>query len=311
MPRAPTSPPDGAFSGEKAPPAGCLFREKAPEGGQRWACQRPCQRAARFSLKAVAPSRASSDERTGSLISRCRSSRSAAGQSGRLDEDPLRRRDGERPVGGDRRRQAQCLVERAALRRDPVDQPDLVAALRRDQLTGQGPLHREVVRHPLGEPEQPAARGDQSALDLGQPELRVLGGDEHVAGQRDLEPAGDGIALQCRDDRLDRRLLDDARETPAGDRGPLAGEERLEVHAGAERAAGAGDDPGDQRAVVVEAVHRLADRHGGLGVDRVPGLGPVDGDDQDALDDVGEDRVAHGRGPMRTAPSSRIVSPLR
>src|SRR4051812_26513475 len=44
---------------------------------------------------------------------------------GCLDDDPLARRDGERAVRGDRAGQGQRLVERAALRGQPVDQADL------------------------------------------------------------------------------------------------------------------------------------------------------------------------------------------
>src|SRR6185312_15391878 len=105
------------------------------------------------------------------------------------------------------------------------------------------------------------------------------GGDEHVAGQRDLEPSRDRVTLQGGDDRLDRRLLDDAGETAAGDRGALTGQERLEVHTRAERPARAGDHPGHQGDVVVEPVHGRADGDGGLGVDRVAGVRAVDGDD--------------------------------
>ena len=43
-------------------------------------------------------------------------------------------------------------------------------------------------------------------LDLGQPEHGVLGGEPHVAGQRQLAAAAEGVAVDRGDDRLGRLL---------------------------------------------------------------------------------------------------------
>ena len=64
----------------------------------------------------------------------------------------------------------------------------------------------------LGQPDEPAGRGDQAALDLRDAEARVARGDDQVAGQRDLEPAGQRVALDRGDQRLARRALRDAGE---------------------------------------------------------------------------------------------------
>jgi hypothetical protein len=64
---------------------------------------------------------------------------------------------------------------------------------------------------------------------------------------------------------------------------PLAPQERLEVHPGAERAARPGQHPDPQVAVAVQFVGRRRQRAGRRAVKRVPRLGPADGDDQHVL----------------------------
>jgi hypothetical protein len=91
-----------------------------------------------------------------------------------------------------------------------------------------------------GQPEQAAARRDQPAAHVGQAEPGVLGGDDQVTGQGDLEAARDRGAFHGGDERLGRRALDEAGEAPARQRRPLAGQERLEIHAGADGPAGPG-----------------------------------------------------------------------
>ena len=74
-----------------------------------------------------------------------------------------------------------------------------------------------------------------------------------------------------------------ARETATARVGPLAAHERLEVHARAERAVRAGQDPDPQVRILVEAVHRLRDELGEPDVHGVARLGAVEGDEQDAI----------------------------
>src|SRR4029078_3834628 len=65
---------------------------------------------------------------------------------GRLDDHALGGPYGEWAVRGDGATELQGGLEAAALRREPVDQGDLVRAGGRDQLAGEGPLHGQVVR---------------------------------------------------------------------------------------------------------------------------------------------------------------------
>ena len=112
-------------------------------------------------------------------------------------------------------------------------------------------------------------------------EHRVLGGDAQVAPDRQLEPAGDRVAL----DRGDHRLAEQHPRRPdrpvavgldPAARGAARLAHRLEVGAGAELAARAGQHRDGQRVVGVEAPERVGQRVRGRAVDRVRHLGPVD-----------------------------------
>ena len=72
-------------------------------------------------------------------------------------------------------------------------------------------------------------------------------------------------------------------------RRPLAPGRRLQVRAGGEVAAGAGDHPDEQVVLGVEPVHRRLHRLGAGAVEGVARLGPVDGDDQHVAAALGED----------------------
>ncbi len=100
-----------------------------------------------------------------------------------------------------------------------------------------------------GRRKQRAAGGDERALGLGDPQLGAARGDDQIAGERDLHAAGDGEALDGGDQRLDGGALGDAGEAAVAEPGGLALDERAEVHAGAEEAAGAGEDA-DREGVV-------------------------------------------------------------
>ena len=79
------------------------------------------------------------------------------------------------------------------------------------------------------------------------PSFAPRGRDDQVAGQRDLEAAGDREALDRGDQRLARGALGDAGEAAVADPGALAGDEGLEVHARAEARPGAREDADAQR----------------------------------------------------------------
>ena len=131
------------------------------------------------------------------------------------------------------------VLDGAAGLGEAVDETELVEALGGQRVAGEGQLHDDVVGHPPGQAQQRAAGGDERALGLGDPHLGALGGDDQVAGERDLHAAGDGEALDRRDQRLARGALGDAGEAAVAEPGRLALDERAEVHARAEEAAGA------------------------------------------------------------------------
>ncbi len=82
-----------------------------------------------------------------------------------------------------------------------------------------------MVGNPARQPYDPARGGDQAAFGLGQAELRLLRGDDDVAGECDLETTGEGVSLDGRDERLARRALDDPTEPAPLDDREVAAEE--------------------------------------------------------------------------------------
>ena len=141
--------------------------------------------------------------------------------------DLLGRRQRERraqrhlPGQGDRARQ------RLAGRPEHADQPGRVQPLRRVVLAGQRDLHGQVIGNALRQPDQSARGGGQAPPDLGRAEPGRLAGHDQVTGQGQLEPAGQRVALDRRDQRLGRRPLDEAAEAGPSRRGHVAGRKPL------------------------------------------------------------------------------------
>src|SRR6185312_11135889 len=118
--------------------------------------------------------------------------------------------------------------------------------------------------------------------------------------------------------RFGSRALCDPRKTAVLGVRRLPGHERLEVHAGAEALAGAGEDPDTELCRVVELVHRRSDALRDGGVDRVALVRPVDRDQKDALAALGKDcwLIVHAannfrsgsRSPRKTARSTSTHS---
>ena len=85
----------------------------------------------------------------------------------------------------------------------------------------------------------------------------------------------------------------------------LARRERLQVHAGAEALALAGDHADAEPVVRVELIERGRHRLGHRQVDGVSGVGAVQGDQQDAVPSLGEQwLLVHGPGPYNRASSA-------
>ena len=84
------------------------------------------------------------------------------------------------------------------------DEAQLVAFLGRDVAAGQHHAHRLLERDHARQALHAAGAGGQADLGLGQGEGRLVGGDDDVAGERDLEAAAHGDAV----DRGDHRLVE-------------------------------------------------------------------------------------------------------
>ena len=159
---------------------------------------------------------------------------------------------------------------------------------------GQHHAHRLLERDGARQPLHAARTRREADARLGQREPGLVGGDDEVAGERDLEAAAHGDAVDGGDHGLVEVVAvgEAAEALGRGMRPParLGAQLRviLEVVAGRERlVAGAGDDRDPQLGIggeLVEDVRQLLVRHR---VQRVVDLGAVDGDDQQVAVDLG------------------------
>src|SRR5579883_2010689 len=132
-------------------------------------------------------------------------------------------------------------------------------------------------------------------------ELGGFGGDEDIAGKGELEAAGDGKPVDGGDDR-DGHRLDDGDEGVAAllVDAALAGAELAQVEAGAEGAAGAGDNHNVDVGRGAQLAHRGAEGGAQLVIEGVQLVGPIEGYGGDTIAAVEQDyrRVGHARTPV-------------
>ncbi len=168
-----------------------------------------------------------------------------------------------------------------------------------------------------GSRSRPPPAATSERLTSGIPSRAPRGGDDQIAGQRDLESARHRESFDRRDQRLGRAALGDPGEAAVGGVGGLAGDERLQVHPGAEALAGAGQHADRQAVVAVELVERGGDPLRDRGVDRVALVGAVDRDQEDAPAALCEDGLlvhaannfrSGSRSPRSTARSTSTHS---
>ena len=191
------------------------------------------------------------------------------------------------------------LVEQLVARDDRVQQPHLVRALRRDEICAQQELHRLRERDLARQAHGSATAREQPTLGLHHRELSFRARDTDVDATQHLHSTCGTEAVDGRDDRLPdlrppqhglRAVVEPVAVDLAqpflldalGDFGDL-GDVRLEIRAGEERVADAGDDRDPRPLVLVEALPRHPELLEVLHVGRVPRLGPVDRDAGDVL----------------------------
>ena len=181
------------------------------------------------------------------------------------------------------------------VRDDRIDEAELKGAAGVDRLAEdaqiEGGLEANQPRQALGA----AGARDQAELHFGLAEARVGVGDAIVAGEGQLETAAEGGAVKRHDDGLGR-VLDLIEERIEVDHRALAGNdapEFLDVGAGDESAARAGDDNGVDSSVGLGGAHGFYDAFGDAGRERVDGR-VIDGDNEHAFLAMGPNEFTHG-----------------
>ncbi len=137
------------------------------------------------------------------------------------------------------------------------------------------------MAHQAGETHGPAVHQRHAPAAAVDAEHGVPCGDAQVAPERQLEAAGDGVALHRGDHRLREQHARGAhRPVAVGCRAvAAAARHRLEVGARTEVARSPGEDRGREVVVRVEAAEGRRELLGGGPIDGVANLRTVDGDD--------------------------------
>ena len=121
----------------------------------------------------------------------------------------------QRPLVGDAARERDRRL--AADRRsgdELVDDAELLRLFGRDMTARDDHLHRRLRADQPRQPLRPAAARQDADQHLGQADLGARHRDAVMAGERDLEPAAQRIAVDRRDDRLGARIEDLVRARP-------------------------------------------------------------------------------------------------
>src|SRR5436190_19087060 len=120
----------------------------------------------------------------------------------RLQDRVLGKLDGDRRLAGDLGGEGLRLVQVRLVRHDLGDQPSGERLAGGDRAAGQDDLHRAGFAKRAGEALGAARAGDDTDVDLRLAEASALGGDDQVAGHRQLVAATEAEAADGRDQRL-------------------------------------------------------------------------------------------------------------
>ena len=145
---------------------------------------------------------------------------------------------------------------------DAVDEPDALGLDAVDAAAGEDQVDRPAVADQPGQAHRAEVDERHAEAPAVHAEHGVDGGDAQVAPQGQLQPPGDGRALDGRDDRLAEPQPGRSHRarTVLADRAAVALGERLQVGAGAEAPAGPGEHGDGRRVVGVERLERLESR---------------------------------------------------
>ena len=190
-------------------------------------------------------------------------------------------------------------VEQLVARNDRVQEAHVVGALRVDEVGAEQELHRLGPRNLARQPHRRSATREQSPLRFHDRELGLRARDADVDSAEHLHTAGGAEPVDGRDDRFVERPVAQhgagavVEAVPVDLGEPLLrdlllelrdlGDVALEVGAGEERVADAGDDRDPRVVVGVETLPRFAEQLEVLHVGRVARFGTIDRDQDDVL----------------------------
>ena len=245
-------------------------------------------------------------------------------ESGALVEELLHLTDGGRVVPRDVGREGASSTEELLVGHDMVHESEAVRFVGVDEVPRQAHLLRAPQPHRHRQKHAHATPGDDPDASVGVAEERPLRRDQEVAPERELQAAGHASAVDRADHRLRHRPHRFDRVGPTALDGGIAASARevrtpraelLEVESGAERGVGSGE----HHDVDIDGGLGCRERAGRLvvqgGVQRVAGLGSMQGDRAHAVCGLHQHDVAHGatvsRSVRRACPGRPNPAPPR
>jgi len=177
-------------------------------------------------------------------------------------------------------RQRLCMLERAARFDESLDQADLQGLDRGYRAAGEDEVERSALTDHARQADRSHVDQRHAETPVEHAKRRVAGGDAKVAPERQLEPAGHGVAL----DRGDHRLAEDHPRGPHRSVGCLgrwvrrAGGESFQVEARTEMVTRTRQHGDRQPSILVESFEGRLQGRRSRRVDCISHLRPRDGD---------------------------------
>ena len=284
-----------------------ILRTRRRPSARRGRCRGgPCARAA----NRIAPS---SDSPDASVACACRSSMRIASSSGSPHCSYDESRSSRRQIGGSAASSCASVArrgERAARLGQPVGEPHAQRFVAADAAAGEDEIERVRVADQAGQADRAAVDERHAPAPAEHAEHRVARGDPQVAPDRELEPAGDRVALDRGDHRLRRAACASGpsdRRRRRCTRVAASFADRLQVGARAERAVRAGEDRDAASSSASNARNASASSAAVGRSTALRACGPVDGHDRDRPVVLDATSTRHCRGSRL---ASRCASSL-
>ena len=194
---------------------------------------------------------------------------------------------------GDALRECYRFGQRPAGLDHPIDQAMALGFLGSYRAARQDQVHGQALASDPSQANRAAIDQRHAETTVKDAEDRVTGGDAQIAPERELHPSGHAVALNGPDHGLaELQVCRPHRAVAFADLWTGAFGERLQVKAGAEVAAGTGENGDAEPVIGIEAPECRRQRARTVAIDGVSSIGPIERDDHNRTSAVDVNRHA-------------------